>query len=94
MESPWLAGRAGLGDTNARMTMFGLHFRYGIEKKYADLFKDFKVTACFWNSVQQIADIEGLAAQRADLLFIDPASEAAGGDCQGPLFGCRHSDYG
>ena len=27
-EGPWLAGRAGLGDTNAWMTMFGLHFRY------------------------------------------------------------------
>lgn len=77
VEGPWLAGRAGLGDTNAWMTMFGLHFRYGIEEKYADLFKDFKVTACFWNPVQQIADIESLTAQGVDILFVDPASEAA-----------------
>lgn len=76
-EGPWLAGRAGLGDTNAWMTMFGLHFRYGIEEKYAEEFKDFKVTACFWNPVQQIADIEGLVAQGVDILFVDPASEAA-----------------
>lgn len=74
---PWLAGRAGLGDTNAWMTMFGLHFRYGIEEKYAKEFKDFKVTSCFWNPVQQIADIEGLVAQKVDILFVDPATEAA-----------------
>jgi ribose transport system substrate-binding protein len=76
-EEPWVAGRAGLGDTNAWMTMFGLHFRYGIEEKYAEEFEDFKVTACFWNPVQQIADIEGLVAQGVDILFVDPASEAA-----------------
>jgi len=74
---PWTAGRAGLGDTNAWMTMFGLHFRYGIEEKYASDFKSFKVTACFWNPAQQITDIEGLAAQKVNILFIDPASEAA-----------------
>lgn len=74
---PWMAGRAGLGDTNAWMTMFGLHFRYGIEEKYKGLFKDFQVTACFWNPVQQIADIEGLSAKGVKLLFVDPASEAA-----------------
>ncbi|MEW5815626.1 MAG: substrate-binding domain-containing protein [Spirochaetota bacterium] len=74
---PWLAGRAGLGDTNAWMTMFGLHFRYGIEEKYAQEFKEFKVTSCFWNPVQQIADIESLVAQGVDILFVDPASEAA-----------------
>jgi ribose transport system substrate-binding protein len=73
---PWLAGRAGLGDTNAWMTMFGLHFRYGIEEKYKDFFKGFKVTSCFWNPVQQIADIESLVAQNVDILFVDPASEA------------------
>ncbi|MBC7092705.1 substrate-binding domain-containing protein [Candidatus Bipolaricaulota bacterium] len=75
--APWLAGRAGLGDTNAWMTMFGLHFRYGIEEKYADFFKGYRVTSCFWNPVQQIADIESLVAQGVDILFIDPASEAA-----------------
>ncbi|MGA2765028.1 MAG: substrate-binding domain-containing protein [Spirochaetia bacterium] len=74
---PWLVGRAGLGDTNAWMTMFGLHFRYGIEEKYAKDFKAFKVTACFWNPAQQITDIEGLVAQKVNLLFVDPASEAA-----------------
>lgn len=74
---PWLAGRAGLGDTNAWMTMFGLHFKYGIEEKYAKLFKGFKVTSCFWNPVKQIADIEGLVAQGVDILFVDPASEGA-----------------
>jgi ribose transport system substrate-binding protein len=74
---PWAVGRAGLGDTNAWMTMFGLHFRYGIEEKYASQFKDFKVTACFWNPAQQITDIEGLLAQKVSLLFVDPASEAA-----------------
>ncbi len=73
----WLVGRAGLGDTNAWMTMFGLHFRYGIEEKYAKEFKAFKVTACFWNPAQQITDIEGLVAQKVNLLFVDPASEAA-----------------
>jgi ribose transport system substrate-binding protein len=73
----WLVGRAGLGDTNAWMTMFGLHFRYGIEEKYANYFKAFKVTACFWNPAQQITDIEGLVAQKVNLLFVDPASEAA-----------------
>jgi ribose transport system substrate-binding protein len=75
--APWVAGRAGLGDTNAWMTMFGLHFRYGIEEKYKDVFKEFKVTSCFWNPVQQIADIESLVAQKVDILFVDPASEAA-----------------
>ena len=74
---PWLAGRAGLGDTNAWMTMFGLHFRYGIEEKYASFFKEFQVTSCFWNPVQQIADIESLVARNVDILFVDPASEAA-----------------
>ncbi|MBA7689521.1 D-threitol-binding protein [subsurface metagenome] len=57
--------------------MFGLHFRYGIEVKYAEEFKDFKITSCFWNPVQQIADIEGLVAQNVGVLFVDPASEAA-----------------
>ncbi len=38
-KAPWLAGRAGLGDTNAWMTMFGLHFKYGVEEKYAKEFK-------------------------------------------------------
>jgi ribose transport system substrate-binding protein len=79
-EGPWLAGRAGLGDTNAWMTMFGLHFRYAIEVKYADFFSDFRVTSCFWNPVQQIADIESLVAQGVDVLFVDPAAE-------GPLVG-------
>jgi ribose transport system substrate-binding protein len=74
---PWAVGRAGLGDTNAWMTMFGLHFKYGIEEKYAADFKSFNVTACFWNPVQQITDIEGLVAKKVNLLFIDPASEAA-----------------
>ena len=74
---PWIAGRAGLGDTNAWMTMFSLHFRYGIEEKYAGLFKDYKVTTCWWNPIQQIADIEYLVAQQVDILFVDPASEAA-----------------
>ena len=74
---PWLAGRAGLGDTNAWMTMFGLHFKYGVEEKYAKEFKGFKVTSCFWNPVKQIADIEQLVAQGVDLLFVDPASEGA-----------------
>jgi len=73
---PWLAGRAGLGDTNAWMTMFGLHFRYAIEVKYADFFSDFRVTSCFWNPVQQISDIESLVAQGVDILFVDPAAEA------------------
>ncbi len=40
-KAPWLAGRAGLGDTNAWMTMFGLHFKYGVEEKYAKDFKGF-----------------------------------------------------
>jgi len=74
---PWTAGRAGLGDTNAWMTMFGLHFRYGIEEKYAKQFKNFNVTACFWNPAQQITDIEGLVAKKVNILFVDPASEAA-----------------
>lgn len=73
---PWLAGRAGLGDTNAWMTMFGLHFRYAIEVKYKDFFSDFRVTSCFWNPVQQISDIETLVAQGVDILFVDPAAEA------------------
>ena len=68
---PWAVARAGLGDTNAWMTMFGLHFKYGIEEKYAADFKSFKVTACFWNPVQQITDIEGLVAQKPNLLFVD-----------------------
>ncbi len=75
--APWIAGRAGLGDTNAWMTMFGLHFRYGIEEKYAKQFKSFNVTACFWNPAQQITDIEGLVAKKVNILFVDPASEAA-----------------
>jgi ribose transport system substrate-binding protein len=75
--APWMAGRAGLGDTNAWMTMFGLHFKYGVEEKYAKDFKGFKVTSCFWNPVKQIADIEGLVAQGVDILFVDPASEGA-----------------
>jgi ribose transport system substrate-binding protein len=79
-DGPWLVGRAGLGDTNAWMTMFGLHFRYAVEVKYADFFSDFRVTSCFWNPVQQIADIENLVSQGADLLFVDPAAE-------GPLVG-------
>jgi len=79
-EGPWLAGRAGLGDTNAWMTMFGLHFRYAIEVKHAEVFSDFRVTSCFWNPVQQIADIESLVAQGVDVLFVDPAAE-------GPLVG-------
>lgn len=79
-QPPWLAGRAGLGDTNAWMTMFGLHFRYAIEVKYADFFSGFRVTSCFWNPVQQIADIESLVAQGVDILFVDPAAE-------GPLVG-------
>ncbi|MEW5826954.1 MAG: substrate-binding domain-containing protein [Candidatus Bipolaricaulota bacterium] len=73
---PWLAGRAGLGDTNAWMTMFGLHFRYAIEVKHKDFFSDFRVTSCFWNPVQQISDIENLVAQGVDILFVDPAAEA------------------
>jgi ribose transport system substrate-binding protein len=76
-KAPWLAGRAGLGDTNAWMTMFGLHFKYGVEEKYAKEFKGFKVTSCFWNPVKQIADIEGLVAQGVNILFVDPASEGA-----------------
>ena len=76
-KAPWLAGRAGLGDTNAWMTMFGLHFKYGVEEKYAKDFKGFKVTSCFWNPAKQIADIEGLVAQGVDILFVDPASEGA-----------------
>ena len=75
--APWIAGRAGLGDTNAWMTMFGLHFKYGIEEKYAELFKGYKVTSCFWNPVKQIADIEQLVAQGVNVLFVDPASEGA-----------------
>ena len=74
--APWLAGRAGLGDTNAWMTMFGLHFRYAIEEKYADFFSGFRVTSCFWNPVQQISDIENLVGQGVDILFVDPAAEA------------------
>jgi ribose transport system substrate-binding protein len=77
VKGPWVAGRAGLGDTNAWMTMFGLHFRYGIEEKYAKQFKSFNVTACFWNPAQQITDIEGLVAKKVNVLFVDPASEAA-----------------
>ena len=80
-KAPWLAGRAGLGDTNAWMTMFGLHFKYGVEEKYAKEFKGFKVTSCFWNPVKQIADIEGLVAQGVNILFVDPASEGALGGC-------------
>ncbi|MEM0487960.1 MAG: substrate-binding domain-containing protein [Candidatus Bathyarchaeia archaeon] len=76
-DPPWVAGRAGLGDTNAWMTMFSLHFRYGIEEKYAGLFKDYIVTTCWWNPIQQIADIEALVARKVDVLFVDPASEAA-----------------
>ncbi|MFO8033876.1 MAG: substrate-binding domain-containing protein [Candidatus Bipolaricaulota bacterium] len=75
-EAPWVAGRAGLGDTNAWMTMFSLHFRYAIEVKYADFFSDYRVTSCFWNPAQQIADIESLVAQGVDILFVDPAAEA------------------
>ncbi|MDD5264334.1 MAG: substrate-binding domain-containing protein [Candidatus Bipolaricaulis sp.] len=74
--APWLAGRAGLGDTNAWMTMFGLHFRYAIEVKYKDFFSGFRVSSCFWNPVQQISDIETLVAQGVDILFVDPAAEA------------------
>ncbi len=74
--TPWVAGRAGLGDTNAWMTMFGLHFRYAIEVKYASFFSDFRITSCFWNPVQQISDIESLVAQGVDILFVDPAAEA------------------
>ena len=76
-KGPWLAGRAGLADANAWMTMFGLHFRYGVQEKYAKEFKDFKITSSFWNPVKQIADIEQLVAQGVDLLFIDPVSEGA-----------------
>jgi len=76
-DPPWIAGRAGLGDTNAWMTMFSLHFKYGFEEKYGDLFSDYIVTSCFWNPVQQIADIEALIAQGVDILIVDPASEAA-----------------
>jgi len=74
--TPWVAGRAGLGDTNAWMTMFGLHFRYAIEVKYASFFSDFRITSCFWNPVQQISDIESLVGQGVDILFVDPAAEA------------------
>jgi len=76
-EGPCVAGRAGLGDTNAWMTMFSHHFNYGVNEKYADKFKDFKVNACFWNPVKQIANIEALVGQKVDILFVDPASEAA-----------------
>jgi len=76
-EGPCVAGRAGLGDTNAWMTMFSHHFNYGVKDKYADKFKDFKVNACFWNPVKQIANIEALVGQNVDILFVDPASEAA-----------------
>jgi ribose transport system substrate-binding protein len=76
-KGPWLAGRAALGDTNAWMTMFSLHFNYGIAEKYQKDFKGFKVASCFWNPVKQIADIEQLVAQGVDILFVDPASEGA-----------------
>ena len=76
-KGPWVAGRAGLADANAWMTMFGLHFQYGVEEKYAKEFKEFKRTSSFWNPVKQIADIEQLVAQGVDLLFIDPVSEGA-----------------
>jgi ribose transport system substrate-binding protein len=76
-KGPWAAGRAGLADANAWMTMFGLHFQYGIQEKYAKEFKEFKRTSSFWNPVKQIADIEQLVAQGVDLLFIDPVSEGA-----------------
>jgi ribose transport system substrate-binding protein len=58
------------------MTMFGMHFRYAIEEKYADFFSGFRVASCFWNPVQQISDIEGLVGQNVDILFVDPAAEA------------------
>ncbi len=74
---PWVAGRAGLGNTNAWMTMFDLHFKYAITVKYAKYFSAFRETSCFWNPARQISDIESLVAQGVDVLFVDPASEAA-----------------
>ncbi len=76
-KGPWLAGRAAIGDTNAWMTMFSYHFKYGIEEKYAKDFKGLKIASSFWNPVKQIADIEQLVAQGVDILFIDPSSEGA-----------------
>jgi len=74
---PWVVGRAGSGDVNAWMVMFSLHFRYGIEEKYKDRFKEYHVTAANFDAQKQINDMEDLLAKDLDLLFVDPISEAA-----------------
>jgi ribose transport system substrate-binding protein len=76
-DPPWVVGRAGSGDVNAWMVMFSLHFRYGIEDKYKDKFKEYHVTAADFDVQKQINDVEDLLAKDLDLLFLDPTSEAA-----------------
>ena len=76
--SPWNIGRSGMGDLNAWQVSATLHFRYGVEAKYKDLFKNEWNVGANFDPAKQVSDMEDLISKKPDILIVTPVS---GGNC-------------
>ena len=75
-QPPWSLGRAGRGDVNPWMVMFGAHIEYAVVEKHRDLFARYRTASANWDPNKQIEDIQDLLAEGIDILVIDPMDTA------------------
>lgn len=73
-DPPWTVGRSGMGEVNAWQVIKSLHYDYGFQEKYKDLFGDVIYTQAFFDPAQQVADLEDILTNDIDVLFVHPVS--------------------
>jgi len=77
-DPPWTVGRSGMGEVNSWQVIRTLHYEYGWQEKYADLFGEVFYAQAFWDPAQQVADLEDILTHDIDVLFLLPVT---GGNC-------------